>query len=317
MLNNQDKLLVVTSSSTGNNIFCTPAIRLLRKHLPDAVIDVVTLNDLTAQVFAGNTDINQCLVLTGARKLDALAKNYTQLLVLNKNALKKFKGFESEYRLIPQQPNDIHVAEHCLRFMASLLNVDVTDEDRHYVLNTQQDAAQVLGEAIPTKETMLVIHLGCGTTLLHGWKFFYSRRAADKKLWSIEAYVTLGQQLQAAIPNLRIVVTGTKNERFLAKQFTKAVPNTVNMAGKTTIADLVALMRRANCFIAHDCGVFHVAAATDVPIVALYGPTNPVLTGPFPHKPQHTLIKKAQMAEITPEEVVQAVQQLLAQYRKA
>lgn len=311
MLNNQDKLLVVTSSSTGNNIFCTPALRLLRQYLPDAVIDVVTLNDLTAQVFEGNTDINQCLVVSGARKLDALAKDYTQLLVLNKNALKKFKGLQSDYTLIPEQPKDIHVAEHCLQFVAGLLNVDVTEGDRHYVLNTQKNATEVLGRAIPAGQTMLMIHLGCGTTLLHGWKFFYSRRAADKKLWSIEAYIALGQQLQAAIPGLTIVVTGTKNERFLAKQFVKAVPNTINMAGKTTIADLVALMQRANGFIAHDCGVFHVAAATEVPIVALYGPTNPVLTGPFPHKPQHTLIKKAQMADITPEEVVIAVQQLL------
>lgn len=317
MLNDKDKLLVVTSSSTGNNIFCTPAIRLLRKHLPEAVIDVVTLNDLTAQVFEGNPDINQCLVATGARKLDALSKNYTRLIVLNKNALKKFKGLKSEYDLIPAQPNDIHVAEHCLRFVAGLLNVKVVDEDRHYVLNTRNDAAQVLGEALPATQTMIVIHLGCGTTLLHGWKFFYSRRAADKKLWSIEAYIALGKQLQSAIPNLKIVVTGTKNERFLAKQFAKAVPNTANMAGKTTVADLVALMHRANCFIAHDCGVFHVAAATDVPIVALYGPTKPVLTGPFPHKPQHTLIKKDQMADITPDEVVQAAQQLLTEYSKA
>ncbi len=314
MLNNQDKLLVVTSSSTGNNIFCTPAIHLLRKHLPDAVIDVVTLNELTAQVFEGNPDINQCLIASGARKLDALAKNYTQCLVLNKNALKKFKGLKSDYTLISEQPKDKHVAEHCLQFVADLLNVDVSDDDRHYVLKTSKDAAQVLGHEIPVEQTMLVIHLGCGTTLLHGWKFFYSRRAADKKLWSIEAYIALGQQLQAAIPGVKIVVTGTKNERFLAKQFVKAVPNTVNMAGKTTVADLVALMQRANAFIAHDCGVFHVAAATDVPIVALYGPTNPVLTGPFPHKPQHSLIKKAQMADITPEEVVTAVQQLLTQY---
>lgn len=316
MLNNQDKLLVLTSSSTGNNIFCTPAIRLLRKHLPNAVIDVVTLNALTAQVFEGNTDINQCLVASSARKLAALAKQYSHLLVLNKNALKKFKGLQADYTLIPEQPKDIHVAEHCLRFVAELLKVELSDEDRHYVLNTTRDATQVLGEGIPENEKMIVIHLGCGTTLLHGWKFFYSRRAADKKLWSIEAYIALGQQLQAAIPDLKIVVTGTKNERFLAKQFTKAVPNTINMAGKTTIADLVALMRRANCFIAHDCGVFHVAAATEVPIVALYGPTNPVLTGPYPHKPQHTLIKKAQMADIAPEEVVQAVQQLLLSFPK-
>lgn len=317
MRNSPEKLLVVTSSSTGNNIFCTPAIRLLRKHLPNAVIDVVTLNALTAQVFAGNPDINQCLVMNRARQLDAQAKNYDQVLFLNKNALKKFKGLKSEYLLVREQDPLIHHAEHVLRFVAGYLGVEVADDDRHYVLNSGASANDVVASlGVTAQQNVINIHLGCGTTLLHGWKFFYSRRAVDRKLWSIEAYIDLGQQLQAEIPDLTIVVTGTKNERFLAKQFKKAVPNTVDLTGKTTVSNLVALMERANCFIAHDCGVFHVAAATEVPIVALYGPTNPVLTGPYPNKPQQTLIKKSQMSDITPAEVVAAVKNLLNQFPK-
>lgn len=318
MLNNEDKLLVVTSASTGNNIFCTPALRLLRKHLPNAQIDVVALNALTAQVFSNNTDIGQCLVVKGARKLDTVAKAYTHVLVLNRNALKKFKGLSTAYQLVPAQDPEVHVAEHILRFVAKLLKVELHDEDRHYVLNTDTSVEQVLAEKpIQADEAVINIHLGCGTTLLHGWKFFYSRRAADKKLWSIEAYIELGKLLQEKIPALTIVVTGTKNERFLAKQFKKSVPNTIDLTGKTTVSDLVAVMHRANCFIAHDCGVFHVAAATEVPIVALYGPTNPVLTGPYPIKAQHRLIKKSSMDEIQPAMVVDEVVALLQQYPRA
>jgi ADP-heptose:LPS heptosyltransferase len=193
--------------------------------------------------------------------------------------------------------------------------VEITDDDRHYVVETQQTADNVLAKYILPKEVTLInIHFGCGTTLLHGWKFFYSRRADDKKLWSIDAYIALGKTLQARIPNLSIVITGTSNEAFLAKKFEKNVPNTINLVGKTTVSDLSALMRRLNLFIAHDCGVFHIAAASHVPIVALFGPTNPVATGPFPVKLQHNVIKKIAMTDISVDEVVESALDLLARF---
>jgi ADP-heptose:LPS heptosyltransferase len=199
--------------------------------------------------------------------------------------------------------------------MAEQLKVEVTDEDRHYVIETQQTAEHLLAKYALAKDAVLInIHLGCGTTLLHGWKFFYSGRADDKKLWSIDAYIALGNALQAHIPKLRIVITGTNNEAFLAKKFEKNVPNTINLVGKTTVADLSALMKRADLFIAHDCGVFHIAAASNVPIVGIYGPTSPIATGPFPVKSQHKVIKKDEMTDISVDEVVVSAFDLLKRF---
>ncbi|OQW69022.1 MAG: hypothetical protein BVN34_05770 [Proteobacteria bacterium ST_bin12] len=315
LLMNTDKILIIASASTGNNIFCTPAIRLMRKNLPQAKIDVVALNKLSAEVFAGNPDIGQIYVLSKSRHVNKLAKNYNKIIVLNKNSLKKLSDIQAPFIQVPALTDTMHHAEHLLQFVAGLLNVNVSDGDRRYVIETLQTAESLLVKFnLDSNAALINIHLGCGTTVLHGWKFFYARRADDKKLWSIDAYIALGNALKQAIPNLRIAITGTSNESFLAKKFENNVPNTINLVGKTTVADLRALMQRADLFIAHDCGVFHIAAASDVPIVGLYGPTNPVTTGPFPLKPQHTLIKKALMADITVEEVVVAATRLLEKF---
>jgi ADP-heptose:LPS heptosyltransferase len=318
---NTDKILILTSSSTGNNVFCTPAIRLLRKHRPQATIDVVALNKLSAEVFENNPDIGQVYVTQKSRVFDDLAKNYTKIFVFNKNSLKKLDHIKTAFTLVPASTEAIHHAEHLLRFVAEQLDVEVTDADRHYVIETQQTAENLLANYVLTKDAVLAkdavlinIHLGCGTTLLHGWKFFYARRADDKKLWSIDAYIALGKALQAHIPHLRIVITGTNNEAFLAKKFEKNVPNTINLVGKTTVADLSALMKRLDLFIAHDCGVFHIAAASNVPIVGLYGPTSPIATGPFPIKPQHKVIKKDEMTDISVDEVVDSALDLLKRF---
>lgn len=312
---NSDRILVIASSSTGNNIFCTPAIRLLRKTLPQATIDVVALNKLSAEVFAGNPNIGQIYVLSKSREVNKIAHQYNKIIVLNKNALKKLSDIKAPFIQVPSMNGEIHHAEHLLRFVAQLLAVELTDDDRHYVIETQQTAESFLAPyALAQNTTLINIHLGCGTTVLHGWKFFYSRRADDKKLWSIDAYIALGKALMQAIPHLRIAITGTSNESFLAKKFAKSVPQTINLVGKTTVADLRALMQRADLFIAHDCGVFHIAAASNVPIVGLFGPTNPIATGPFPPKPQQVLIKKETMAEIAVEDVVKVASNLLDKF---
>lgn len=311
-----EKILLLTSNSTGNNIFCTPAIRLLKRHLPKARIDVVALNALCAEVFDGNPAINQVFVLDGRRAFDKLAKAYDQVLCLNANAKKKLGDVQTPMTTVLNISSDSHHAEQLLQFMAELLGCEVTDEDRPYFIHsTPERAARLLKTAGLTRDNLLIsIHLGCGTTKLHGWKFFYSKRADDKKLWPVDEYIKLGKALIAANANVRIIITGTRNESFLAKQFEREVPGTINLVGKTSVADLHSLMQQVDLFIAHDCGVFHVAAASDVPIVGLYGPTNHVLTGPYPAKPQHKLIKKTEMAEITVPEVVDTAFALIAEF---
>lgn len=310
------KILVLASNSTGNNIFCTPAIRLLKKHRPAAHIDVVALNKLCAEVFEGNPSINEVFVIDSHHAFDKLARGYDRVICLNANAKKKLGNVQTPMDTIGNIAVDSHHAEQLLQFVSGLLQCEVADEDRpYYIHSTPALAGMLLQNAGLASDNLLIsVHLGCGTTKLHGWKFFYSKRADDKKLWPVDEYVKLGKALITINPKVRLIITGTRNESFLAKRFEREVPGTINLVGKTSVADLHSLMRRADLFIAHDCGVFHVAAASDVPIVGLYGPTNHVLTGPYPARPQHRLIKKTEMAEITVPEVVDAVFAMIAEF---
>ena len=316
--NRPQTILVLTSSSTGNNVFCTPAIRLLRKYLPHAMIDVVALNKLSAEVFEGSLDINKLYVLEGARKFDKLAKNYEKVICLNTNALKKVRGTQTKMEVIPNYVNGIARAEQQLGFMAQWLGVAVTDKDRKYVIGSgkPEDFSGLDKHHVQANDVLVSLHLGCGTTLLHGWKFFYKGRAEDERLWSIERYIALGQALIQENPNIRIIITGTKNESFLAKQFEKNVPGTINLVGKTSVKNIFDFMHEVSLFVAHDCGIFHVASATEVPIVGLYGATDSILAGPFPVRPQHHIIEAKSMADISVDQVVQAAVLLLKNYPK-
>lgn len=317
-LTNTDKILVLASTSTGNNVFCTPAIRFLRKHLPNAVIDVVALNKLSAEVFENSPDIDHLIVMNhffgNARAMDKLAKKYNHFICLNNNALKKVKGTQVNFLTIPEYVGGIARGEQQLQFVAQLVGKPIVEEDRHYVIGNGVPAHFAGLKNVAVNDVLVNIHLGCGTTSLHGWKFFYKDRANNNRLWSVDQYIALGRALINANPNIRIVVTGTANEAFLAKQFQKNVPNTINLVGKTTAKDVFDLMQDMHLFIAHDCGVFHLAAASLVPIVGLYGPTDPILAGPYPVRPQHHIIKAASMAKIPTADVLAAALDLLKKF---
>jgi ADP-heptose:LPS heptosyltransferase len=55
----------------------------------------------------------------------------------------------------------------------------------------------------------------------------------------------------------------------------------INLAGSTTVGLLPALLSKASLLITNDSGPMHIAAAAGTPVVALFGPTSAVLTGPY------------------------------------
>jgi heptosyltransferase-1 len=93
---------------------------------------------------------------------------------------------------------------------------------------------------------------------------------------------------------------------------------------KCSITDLIALTRRAKLFIGGDTGPLHLAAAIRVPVVAIFGPTDPARNGPYgtrsivlrhPESPTSHARRAAPdegMLEITPEAVVDAALTLVA-----
>lgn len=96
------------------------------------------------------------------------------------------------------------------------------------------------------------------------------------KRWPIEHFAALVQPLKERF-GLASVVAGGPDDAALGQQ----IPGALNLAGKTSLRQLVALLERADLVVANDSGPMHIAAALGRPLVTLFGPTNPVRTGPY------------------------------------
>lgn len=111
----------------------------------------------------------------------------------------------------------------------------------------------------------LVVHAGSGG---------YSRaRRWDPGRFAMVASV-LAQRL-----GLRIVIVGANQDDgdAVAEDLAVMAPatrSTLNLQGKTDLADLVAVLRRCRLFLGADSGVMHLAAAAGAPVVAIFGPSN-------------------------------------------
>ena len=96
------------------------------------------------------------------------------------------------------------------------------------------------------------------------------------KQWPVERFAGLVGPLRDRF-GLECVVAGGPDVAGLAAR----VPTAVNLAGKTNLRQLVALLERAELVVANDSGPMHIAAALGRPLVTPFGPTNPVRTGPY------------------------------------
>lgn len=96
------------------------------------------------------------------------------------------------------------------------------------------------------------------------------------KRWPVEHFAQTVAPLREQF-GLRSVIAGSPDDRTLAGM----IPNALNLAGKTTLRQTVALLERASVVIANDSGPMHIAAALGRPLVTPYGPTSPIRTGPY------------------------------------
>jgi heptosyltransferase-1 len=99
------------------------------------------------------------------------------------------------------------------------------------------------------------------------------------KLWPAESYGALARHLRGRglVPR----VAWGPGERALAERVVAASNGSAELAPPTTLLELTALAQRARLVVAADTGPLHLACAVGAPVVALFGPTDPVRNGPF------------------------------------
>lgn len=294
--NNPRPILVVGPAWVGDMIMAQSLFITLKKKEPQAAIDVIA-PPWSLPLLARMPEVRRAIPLAVAHGELALGKRfklgwslrgqgYGQAIVLPRTlksalpplvaAIPRRTGYLGEFRhgLL----NDIRPqSEELYRTVDRYLNLGLepgeappqpTPEPRLSISRKSRDDAAVALNLHP--ETAPVLALCPGAEY------------GPAKQWPTEHFTQLAQNRIAA--GWQVWILGSERDQPVAAAITAGAPKAVNLAGRTTLAQAVDLLSSAGAAVSNDSGLMHVAAAVGVPVVALYGSSDPNYTPPLSGK---------------------------------
>lgn len=332
------KIAVRVPNWIGDCIQAVPAIESLPLNYPQAEIWIVA-RDWVKDIFSSFAYIRGVILISGSSNWKTLRQeaqelhsyNFTAGLLLTNSfgsallfqaaKIPQRWGYGSDSRRflltkrVPRKNPLIitHQVQYYLDLIIGLglksasprLSFPLTPEDKHQAENLLLD----LG--IDLKKQLIVLNPGA----------YYG----PAKRWPSSYYSRLAAMLQAN-HSAEILIIGSSAEASLAEDISLPLDNKpFLLTGKTTLRQLAGVLARADLCVTNDSGPMHLATALQVPTLALFGPTDPRVTGPF-QTPSGFIKKDVScwpcsyrecpfdhrcMQQIKPEEVFQACQSLL------
>ncbi len=303
----------------GDTIFITPSIRLIKKIYPDADIDVIAISTLAAEVLQGNPYIRHLFVLPELTSLSEKANDYDYKINIHNSAKARnyLDIFNAKLLKFSSSKGDSkkHRTETLLSFVAKALPCRLKKISPHYDLFPTADhhasvQSKLLKHTTDFDQHILIgLHMGC-----HGLSKKRSRlwgKFSHEKAWPLKHFIKLAKMLNGRYENACFILTGSNDEEPLGKEFCKQVPNTINFINEISILELASLMHYLKLFITNDTGALHVACANEVNAIALFGPSDSTLHGPYPRRKNKIMIQKKPIRKIKVDEVYQACIDLL------
>ncbi|MEO8099552.1 MAG: glycosyltransferase family 9 protein [Acidobacteriota bacterium] len=286
------RVAVIRLRSLGDCVLTTPALALLKAHRPDLEIAVV-VEDRFRDVFEGNPDIAKLLppepaVLRGFRP--QLALNFhggtrSMWLTTFSGATIKAGFAHHVYSFLYNQripraqrtlgaERRVHTAEHLASAMFWM-----------GVPRTEIPRAKLFAEPLATAP-------GGSYAVLHPFA------SAPDKAWPEQRFIEVARQLRQSGME-PVILAGPADNTALFSEF--------RVSG--SLQEAKSLIAGAQLFLGNDSGPAHMAAAFGVPVVVLFGPSDPVTWAPWRTESQ-VLTAPAGMLEITVAQVNAAAELL-------
>jgi len=284
------KVLIIRLRSLGDCVLTTPAIHILKQTRPDLRLAVM-VEDRFADVFRGNPDVNAVLTPHPAAaaiwspKLTINLHGGTRSVWLTLASLAgKRAGFghftaQAAYNIrIPRaqeilgEERKVHTAEHLASAMFYL-----------GAPRMEIPRARLFAPKTPGDRPYAVIH---------------ALASAPEKAWPAERFLEIARSLKHLEP---VFVGGPGDDLSPFAEF-RTVRN-------TSVLDSMVLIQSANLFIGNDSGPAHMAAAFGVPLVVLFGESDPVIWAPWRATAQ-SLVANGPMGGIAVPQVERAIEAL-------
>ena len=295
ILPNIDKILVIRVDGIGDLLNSTPAISLLRENYPSAEITVLA-RPLNAPVLIANPDVDR--VLTFARDGEhcglkarlqfyrRLRREQFQLVVAMQTAMwshlvaflsgaphrlgryqKRFRSTLTHAWHGKYPKGETHEVDRNLELVRLICEGEGTRKLKFHLLPNEIDTA---------KAHLASFGIGADTFLIG----IHPGGSSFDKRWPEQRYAELADRL-AQQYNAAVLLLHGPEEAALTRNIQQAMQSRAVVHAPKTIRELGALLSCCDLVVCNDSGPMHLAAALNVPMVAIFGPTDHVAWHPL------------------------------------
>lgn len=294
------KILIRATNWVGDAILALPALRTVRKRFPDAEIAIVA-RPYVADIYRDQEICNQLIPYDpkglhagffGRERLagELRAQKFDVALLLQNAFDAAWLAWRANI------PERIGYARDARRFLLTKAvplprRGEIPAQEKFYYLELLRRAGWLdslrdetfIGLHVPeekrrgadeflsesgARQGALRIAIGAGASY------------GSAKCWQPSRFAEVANRLQTET-HADVILFGTAAEANVSTAISAEMHQPpIDLTGKTAIADLPALLSQCHLFIGNDSGAMHVAAAVGLPVVAVFGPTDPLGTSP-------------------------------------
>ena len=283
-MNSPKNILIVRTDRIGDVVLSLPMAELIKKKYPDCEV-AYFIRNYTASLIDGNSFIDEVVIaeeadgeiLFGKNLKKIKSKNFDTCVVVNptlKIALMLFlsriqnrigTGYRWYSFLFNQKvfEHRKHAEKHELEYNINLLSKidisfkDLSNEIKFHLQIDENSSAKInsilLEKGFKPGNKIVIIHPGSGGS---------SVDLPKEKLIELT-------KLISTLKNVTIIITGTKSESALCKEF-EISKSVINLSGQLDLSFLKALINKANLFISNSTGPMHIAAALGIHVIGFF-----------------------------------------------
>jgi len=281
------RILIRSSNWLGDSVMSAPAVRAIKAGRPDARVTIAAPENI-APIWKLVPEVDAIIPLSRSRLLSAVQllrrEPSFDVAILFPNSLRaaleswlaaipRRIGYRGHWRRwllnqvvpVPRKPGPPE--HHSLRFLriARECGADTSNSDRSLAgVRQSADSLQIAIDRQPIK-------IG----LCPGAEYGPAKR------WLPERFAEAAERIGARSP-VQWMLFGTARDASAGEQIAAALgDHCVNRIGQTTLDQLIDELHECRLLLTNDTGTMHLAALLRIPVVAIFGSTEPRLTGPL------------------------------------